>query len=611
MKWKKAVALSLAAMMALGAAGCGDKEAGGAQSSQETPGESGSEEQEPAGGEASGSEDADPGDSEAGAPEGGAPEGGYAADDLIQIEVYDVAANYHGIQSGWYAKMMAEKFGLELSILAPQVSGDGAGLYQTRVSNGNLGDVILLDNADFIECVEAGLVKDITGSIYNYENLAVFKDQIDAWNGQVGDGSKVYGIPSEMTNTSADTYSESIPFSSVCLPWDYYKELGSPEIKNLDELLDVLEQMQQNHPTNKDGDSAYAISLWKDWDGFGMENILQTCKWYGQEGRDSVLLGNDNTMMSIIDENGAYYKLLNFFFEANQRGLIDPDSSTQDWATTDNQKLRNYRKFLLWYNWEMSLASINLTDEDRAAGKGFVNVPISDMNIYQVADSYYGSGRVWGVGSQVEGEKEKRIMDMLDWMASAEGVATMWYGIEGINYVMEDGRFVQPEDATAYMNGEKELPAEWGGGSFNDGTQKLNQYIVGSMAINPRTNEPYSFGYWSSQQEKPKEQRWVEWAEKYGTDNQTQYYQDNGLMKVVANVNVVLESDTTDIALVRSQCGQELKDASWRMIMAKDKAEFDQMWTEMKDKMNGLGFEELYEFDCQKYQKVIDVRKGN
>ena len=140
--------------------------------------------------------------------------------------MYDVAANYHGIQSGWYAKMMAEKFGLELSILAPQVSGDGAGLYQTRVSNGNLGDVILLDNADFIECVEAGLVKDITGSIYNYENLAVFKDQIDAWNGQVGDGSKVYGIPSEMTNTSADTYSESIPFSSVCLPWDYYKELG-------------------------------------------------------------------------------------------------------------------------------------------------------------------------------------------------------------------------------------------------------------------------------------------------------------------------------------------------------------------------------------------------
>ncbi len=606
MKWKKVVALGLAAMLALAAVGCGDQEtsgqgseqSGAQQSSESTPENSGAEN----------SEAENSGDDTSG---GGAPEGGYAADDVIEIEVYDVAANYHGIQSGWYAKMMAEKFGLKLSILAPQVSGDPAGLYQTRCSNGHLGDIVLLDNADFIECIDAGLIKDLTDSIYSYENLAVFKDQIDTWNGMVGDGSKVYGIPTEMTNTSADTYSESIPFSSVCLPWDYYKELGSPEIKNLDELLDVLEQMQKNHPTNKDGDPAYAISLWKDWDGFGMENILQTCKWYGQEGRDSVLLGNDNSIMPIIDENGAYYKMLNFFFEANQRGLVDPDSSTQDWTTTDNTKLRTYRKFLLWYNWEMSLSSIGVTEEERAEGKGFVTVPVSDMNIYQVADSYYGSGRVWGVGSKVEGEKEQRIMNMLDWMASPEGVATMWYGIEGINYVLEDGRFVQPADASEYMNGNKELPAEWGGGKFSDGSCKLNQYIVGAMAINPRTNEPYSFGYWSSQLEKPKDQRWVEWAEKYGTDKQTDYYLDKGLMKVVANVNVVLESDTTDMALIRSQCADELKDASWRMVMAKDRAEFDQMWTEMKDKMNGMGFQELYDFDCQKYQKVIDVRKGN
>lgn len=103
-------------------------------------------------------------------------------------------------------------------------------------------------------------------------------------------------------------------------------------------------------------------------------------------------------MMPLIDENGAYYKMLEFFFKANQRGLIDPDSSVQDWTTTDEQKLRAYRKYLLWYNWEMNLAGINLSDEDKAAGKGFVNVPVEDLNIYQVADSYYGSGRVWGIG---------------------------------------------------------------------------------------------------------------------------------------------------------------------------------------------------------------------
>lgn len=598
MKWKKAVALGLAAFMALGAAGCGDSGSGqgssqGGQESESTPRDTNGDSQE------------------SDAPGGGAPEGGYAENDRISIEVYDVAANYHGVQSGWFAKMVGEKFGLELNILAPQVSGDPAGLYQTRCSNGHLGDIVLLDNADFIECIDAGLIKDLTGSIYNYEYLNGFKTQIDAWNTQVGDGSKVYGIPTEMTNTSPDTYSETNPFSSVCLPWDYYQELGAPEIKNLDDLLDVLEQMQTNHPTNDAGDPAYAISLWKDWDGFGMENILQTCKWYGQEGRDSVLLGNDNTMMSIIDEKGAYYKLLNFFFEANQRGLVDPDSSTQNWTITDEQKLRTYRKYLLWYNWEMSLASIKLTQEDKDNGKGFVNVPVSDMNVYQVADSYYGSGRVWGVGTAVEGEKEQRIMNLMNWMASPEGVATMWYGIEGINYVMENGRFVQPDDASEYMSGDKLLPEEWGGGKFADGSCKLNQYLVSSMAINPRTNEPYSFGYWSFNTEKPKDRRWAEWTEKYGTATQTEYYLNKGLMKVVANVNIVLESDTTDMALIRSQCGDELKDASWRMVMAADRAEFDKIWNDTKDKMNGLGFEELYQFDCEKYQKVIDVRKGN
>ena len=82
---------------------------------------------------------------------------------------------------------------------------------------------------------------DITDDIWNYPNLAEYKTQIEAFNAQVGDGSKIWGIPTEMTNTSPETYSQSTPFSAPCLPWDYYKELGCPELKNLDDLLDVLD----------------------------------------------------------------------------------------------------------------------------------------------------------------------------------------------------------------------------------------------------------------------------------------------------------------------------------------------------------------------------------
>ena len=59
------------------------------------------------------------------------------------------------------------------------VSGDGAALYQTRCAAGNLGDLIILDNADMSECVDAGLVYDLKGIIENYPNLMKFQKQIE------------------------------------------------------------------------------------------------------------------------------------------------------------------------------------------------------------------------------------------------------------------------------------------------------------------------------------------------------------------------------------------------------------------------------------------------
>ena len=47
-------------------------------------------------------------------------------DETLTIEVYDVAANYQGMQTGWYAKEIKDRFNIELNIVAPQVSGDVA-----------------------------------------------------------------------------------------------------------------------------------------------------------------------------------------------------------------------------------------------------------------------------------------------------------------------------------------------------------------------------------------------------------------------------------------------------------------------------------------------------
>lgn len=150
-------------------------------------------------------------------------------DEELTLEVYDVAANYQGLQSGWYGKILKDKFNIVLNIIAPQVSGDGEALYQTRTASGNLGDIILLDNADMLECVDVGLVADMSADIQSYPNLMRYWEQIEKFNKGIGDGTGIWGIPTEMNTNGPTAYMAETVSSMPRIPWDFYTELGKPE----------------------------------------------------------------------------------------------------------------------------------------------------------------------------------------------------------------------------------------------------------------------------------------------------------------------------------------------------------------------------------------------
>lgn len=46
--------------------------------------------------------------------------------EFITVDVYDEFANYQGIQSGWFAKVVKDRFNMELNIIAPNISGGDA-----------------------------------------------------------------------------------------------------------------------------------------------------------------------------------------------------------------------------------------------------------------------------------------------------------------------------------------------------------------------------------------------------------------------------------------------------------------------------------------------------
>ena len=532
-----------------------------------------------------------------------------ASGETMQIEVYDAAANYQGLQTGWFDKVVKDRFNIDLNIIAPQVAGDA--IYQTRTSSGNLGDIVVLDSVDFADCVKAGLIKDITADLPNYSNLNGYIDQIKVYNsGLEGNSGQIYGIPTQMMNTSPTSYSEDVIYSSPLLRWDYYSELGMPDIKDLDGLIDVLGQMQKAHPTNEAGDPCYAVSLWPDWDNndnmLGIANVVQLTTWYGEKIKDSAILKADGkTFVPLTDKTATYYKMLKFLNNMYKAGLVDPDSGTQDWNAAC-AKMSAGQVNLFWYSWQVGFWN----SQDRLTnGTAMIFVPVDDQNYYADADSYYGSGRVFGVGSGVDDAKYKTIMEFLDWYASPEGLEFEHCGIPDFTYTVgADGKFTAINDNALMDN--LPVPEEYGGAGYSDGNNQINEWIVKATSIDPNTGETYAKDYWASWKEATMTQMKKDWAAKFGAAEPAEWMKKNNKLVISPNVAVSLVSDTADISVVRKQCGESVKDYSWKMIFADDDAKFDAMWDEMTATLDGIGFQDLYKFDCEKWQPQIDAKNA-
>ena len=528
-----------------------------------------------------------------------------AEQEVLTIDIYDDAANYHGLQTGWFGKIVEDRFNLKLNIIAPQVAGDA--VYQTRSAEGNLGDIVILDKSRFQDCLAAGLIKDISDKIVGCENIMQYKVQLDSLNQGLGAAEGVYyGIPSEMADTSPVTLTDVEIYSSPMLRWDQYVGVGKPEMADLQGLLDTLALIHEKYPTNEAGDPAYPLSLWPDWDGndnmIGIANVVQLTTWYGEKIKGSAILKPDNTWSEIYNRENAYYKLTKFLYTANQMGLVDPASGEQDWNAVC-AKMSNGQVNLMWYSWSKGFWN---SQERLDNGTAFNFVPVKDQLYYNDADAFFGTTRVFAVGSKVEGEKYDRIMEFLNWYASVEGMTFQHAGIEGLNYIVEDGKFVPYKDNALMDN--LPVPEEFGGGGYQDGNNAINQWIGNALNTNPVTGEGYAMKHWSSYKAKNMTQMKKEWQETFNAEDDVDWMKKNGVLLASPNVSVALKTDTIDIGMIRVDVNKVLCEYTWKMIFAEDEETFEALWDQMVKKMDGFGYKELYAFDCANYQVEVDAK---
>ena len=87
------------------------------------------------------------------------------------------------------------------------------------------------------------------------------------------------------------------------------------------------------------------FSWFKDWDGATMQNATGIAALYGYRAVSGFAFGKSDgsDVQSAIDSDSVYVRALKFMYEANKRGLVDPESTTQNFDTlASNTQMDRY-----------------------------------------------------------------------------------------------------------------------------------------------------------------------------------------------------------------------------------------------------------------------------
>lgn len=546
--------------------------------------------------------------------QGHAPVSGQAVyEKTLTIDVFDTLANHQGIQSGWFAKLVLDKFNMRLNIIAPNIAGGGDTMYQTRTAAGELVDLIICNgnSSSLQELVTAGLLLDMS-ELLKDKDIMQYGLAIRALNDPISD-TAVYAVPSEISLNNCLAHSESEePIYGPYLRYDLYTAIGSPRMETLEDLLPVLKRMQDANPVSESGSPVYGFSLFKDWDGNMMNAAKQPACFYGYEEYGFLLYKVDGSdYQSILDKDSLYQRILKLYFEANRMGLLDPDSSNQKYADA-YQKCADGNVLFSCWPW-LGKSAYN-TEARTEQGLGFMLVPIEDMQIMLKGCLPLGdAAKAIAIGANAE--DPERLAAFIDWLYSPEGIyansaqpVTGTAGPEGLTWEMTDaGPVLTPFGIRALSNENPEVPVDWGGGTWNAGISRLNFTSI-SLIDKAPNGYPYFYTLWNSYRQRPANALDQAWRKHMQADSSLDYLLTNGSYLTCPGINYQPPGESSEIATLRSQCRSVITEYSWKMIFARDEASFYRLQKEMQSAAESLGYSQVLEEDLRNAMAQNDLR---
>lgn len=550
----KALAAVMAASMILTVAGCG----GGGNSSTAESSTSSKTESSAA-------------ESTSGGDDSSATTGSSGPDDTTEPYEFDAYYSYQGSVKPWgedaASKYMNEKFNIKVNYSCPEADADSK--LNLMISSDDLPDVIILDrNANWLKLINLGKLVDI--NTLKYEGCSFDEDILESTQKLLSVNGGLYGIPNWARKGATGGN------MSWMVNHDVYEQLGSPELKTLEDLHQFMLDAKEKGVKTSDDQSIFPWLPRQDDNGFytvsaiyrsyGNPNLIDT--YWSQADNDVKLAVYDDNYIAALKIANQWYK----------EGLF-PETTYTDSNDQFVEKLSNGRAAITYYDFSQDDTNHfrTLLQEKDGNTYDLLGWELKDSPIYPAADGVdyvYGEegGTVgWNVNCiTTKAENPQRIFDLYSWMLTKDGSINMMYGPEGGLWEGKDenGNPILKKPEEELTSDEKNAAGCW----FWSQPAHSDNVDLTKYAVNDA---------------QPEESRsWVISIQAHVFTPEDSIHPAIPGQKFLTdeNTGLSLEIDPTDdLGMARQAITDECKMRIPQIIMASDDATFDKLVQDLKD----------------------------
>lgn len=479
------------------------------------------------------------------------------------------------------------------------------------MSTNDLPDIFGIgESAQFDKLLKADQILDLTSLIEQYginlnsqpETQFMMDFEKAFYTNQKGSG-KIYSLGMNMGVFD----NPAKPLVSHYVRWDAYKAIGSPKIDSYEGMLDVLADMQEAVPQNKDGKKTYALGGW--W-GEGVGWGIDWCMMCQGGYPFGVLFTNDfitglnienyqyDSTNYLTNKDSIFWRVIKWWNKANQMGILDPDSFVQKYSDYC-AKIEAGRYMYTYPNW----VADKWNEASAAAGdlnSGYVVVPALNDKIAAINIKPSGE-RVFVVSKNCKAPD--RAVMLLDWCSSYEGSFIILNGVEGKFWKMVDGKAAPTDE---FIAAKKENSATLGDEMIKETGAGLYGRMAGlsEQSINPLTGERFGLDYYKAVMEVTGKPYEADAAKAYGLSNLIEVFDKVKFTTqntLVLDAMPVMQDDLlAEQVSLQTYVFKEIP----KLILPKNDAEFAQAQESFINGLSIFKMDEIMKFYLDERQKL-------